>query len=416
MEKENNFDVAVIGGGPAGIMAAIMAAKEGASVVLLEKNKSLGKKLLLTGGGRCNLTSAEFDKKELVFSYGKKGRFLFPAFSVFGPQEVIDFFNGEKLKTKIERGKRVFPKSDKSESVLNALVRCLRKEDVVFVLNAKAHRFSVKGEKIKKVVLHNKKEVFAENYILCTGGLAYPATGSTGDGLRWVSSLGHNLKEQKPALVPLKIKENWVKELQGLSLKNVQVTVKQGKKKIKKFGECLFTHYGMSGPIILELSKDVGDFLRKGEVKLYLDLKPALDYGKLDGRIQKDFQKYNNKMFKNSLDDLLPSKIIPVVIKLSGINPKKKVNEITKEERKKLVKLFKELEITVESLMGFELAITTEGGVSLSEIDEKTMRSKKINNLFFAGEIIDIDGPTGGFNLQMCWSTGYLAGKNAAEK
>ncbi len=398
------------------MMAAIKAAENGAGVVVLEKNKEFGKKLLLTGHGRCNITNAEFDVKNLVSRYGKGGKFLFSAFHKFGPENVIRFFNEEKVKTKIERGKRVFPKSDRAETVRTALIKCMKKRGVTLVCEAKVHRFSISKGRIKKIILQNKKEVFAKNYILCTGGSAYPMTGSTGDSVRWADSLGHSVRELKPVLVPLKIKEPWVKDLQGLSLKNVQIVAKGGKKKAVRFGECVFTHYGISGPIILDMSKEVGELLEKGGVKISLDLKPALDSKKLNERVLRDFKMYANKKFKNSLEDLLPAKIIPVIVSLSGINPEKEVNQIGKEERKGLVDLLKELKMTVESLMGFDLAVTTSGGVLLSEIDEKTMQSKKIENLFFAGEVIDIDGPTGGFNLQMCWSTGYVAGEGATKK
>ncbi len=416
MKNENIYDVCVVGGGPAGMMAAIAAAKEGAKVILLEKNKKLGQKLLLTGGGRCNITNAEFDNKKLVSFYGKKGKFLFPAFSVFGPQEVIDFFEEEKVKTKIERGGRVFPKTNKAEHVLKAFVLALRRLEVDVALNAKVHRFSLSGDKIKKIVLKNKREVFARNYILATGGMAYPLTGSTGDGIRFLPALNHQIERVKPVLTPLIIKEHIFYSLQGLSLKNIELTVMQEKKKLKAFGECMFTHYGLSGPVPLELSKEIGEMLELGEVKLFLDVKPALDIKKLDERIRRDFQKYSNKRFKNSLEDLLPKKMIPVIIALSKINPDKKVNEITKEERMRLARLLKKIEMSVAGLAGFELAITSSGGVPLNEIDDKTMKSKKIENLFFAGEIIDVDGPTGGFNLQLCWSSGFVAGKSAAKK
>jgi predicted Rossmann fold flavoprotein len=413
MEKENIFDVAVIGGGPGGMMAAVRASELGAKVILLEKNKNLGRKLLLTGNGRCNITNADFDLKNLVSRYGGNGGFLFPLFSKFGPKDVIDFFEKEKVKTKVERGKRVFPKSNKAKSVLSVFLRILKRNEVVILCNSKVHRLSLKDNKIRKIVLDNKKEIFAKNYVVATGGFAYPATGSTGDGIRWAKALGQKTEKEKPVLVPLKIKDGWVKELQGLGLKNVEIEVVSGKRKIKRFGELLFTHYGVTGPIILDVSKEVGEIL--GEVKIFLDLKPALDYKKLDERIQRDFQKYSNKLFKNALDDLLPKKMIPIIIKMTKISEKKKINEITKEERKVLTNLLKKVEMTVDGLMGFDLAITSCGGVSLEEIDNKTMRSKKISNLLFAGEIIDVDGPTGGFNLQLCWSTGYMAGESATK-
>ena len=415
MKKENNFDVAVIGAGPAGMMAAARAAELGTRVILIEKNKKPGRKLLLTGKGRCNITNAEFSLKRLVENYGEKGKFFFHAFSAFGPKNVIDFFEELGLKTKTERGKRVFPLSDKSGDVLRALINYLIKNKVNIVYDSRVVRIDYKNHKIKKLLLENG-EIIARNYILCTGGKSYPKTGSTGDGFKWANNFGHCIKELTPALVPIKIKESWVKELQGLSLKNVEINIFQkDEKKYSKFGECLFTHFGLSGPIILGISKGVGKLLKSGEVKASIDLKPALDLIKLDRRIQRDFKKYQKKIFKNCLDDLLPRKLIPTIVKLSNIDPEKKVNNITREERRNLVRLLKNLEMTIRGLLGFNSAIVTSGGISLEEINHKTMKSKIIDNLFFAGEIIDIDGPSGGFNLQICWSTGFLAGENAAK-
>jgi len=418
LNRDEKFDVAVVGAGPAGMMAAGRAAELGAKVILIEKNKEAGKKLLLTGKGRCNITNAEFNLRELAENYGKNGQFLFRAFSVFGPKNVIDFFEKLGLQTKTERGKRIFPLSDKSEDVLKTLLNYLRKNKVNIIYDSKVVEVKKQGPRIEKLIL-DSGEVESKNYIFCTGGKSYSATGSTGDGFKWAQFLGHEIKELFPSLVPIKIKEAWVKELQGLSLKNVEIKILQRnpstRLRVKKFGECLFTHFGLSGPIILDISKKVGELLKDGETKLSVDLKPALDFSTLDTRIQRDFQKYQNKSFKNSLHDLLPAKIIPVVIKLSGIEAEKKVNSITKEERQTLAKLLKNLEMTATGLLGFDFAIVTTGGVSLEEIDDKTMKSKIIDNLFFAGEIIDVDGPTGGFNLQICWSTGYLAGESAAE-
>jgi len=415
LKQENSFDVAVIGGGPAGIMAAGRAAELGAKVVLIEKNKKLGQKLLITGKGRCNITNAEFDLRQLVANYGKSGKFLFHAFSVFGPQDVINFFEQLGLPTKIERGRRVFPTSDRADEVVSALTKYLTKNKVNILFDSPVVKIIHHNNKIEKLVLRDS-EITAKNYIISTGGKSYPSTGSTGEGFRWAVDLGHHIKELSPALVPIKTKEPWIKELQGLSLKNVTIGVYQkGKKELSEFGECLFTHFGLSGPIILEMSKKVGELLKNGEVILSLDLKPALDFATLDKRAQSDFKKYQNKSFKNCLGDLLPRKLIPVIIKLSNINPEKKANSITKEERQGLVKLLKNLPMTATGLMGFDTAIITSGGVVLNEIDNKTMKSKIIDNLFLAGEMIDIDGPTGGFNLQLCWSTGYLAGESAAK-
>ncbi len=415
MKKENDFDIAVVGAGPAGMIASGRAAELGAKVILIEKNREPGRKLLLTGKGRCNITNAEFNLRKLVENYGKNGTFLFHAFSVFGPKNVIDFFEKLDLKTKIERGKRVFPLNDKSEDVLKALVKYLAKNKVEMLYNSEVVTVDHGNHKIKKLILRNR-EITAKNYIFCTGGRSYSLTGSTGDGFKWANDFGHHIEELSPALVPIKIKEDWVGELQGLSLKNVEINVfQQNKKKRSEFGECLFTHFGLSGPIILEISKEVGELLKNDKVKLSLDLKPALDFAELDQRLQGDFKKYQNKSFKNCLDDLLPQKLIPVIIKLSDINPEKKVNSVTRIERRNLVKLLKNLEMTAEGLLGFDFAIITSGGISLKEINDKTMKSKIIDNLFFAGEIIDVDGPSGGYNLQICWSTGYLAGENAAK-
>ncbi len=417
MSKENelNFDVAVIGGGPAGMMAAIKASELDARVLLLEKNETLGRKLLVTGQGRSNLTRAEFDVKMLAKRYGREGGFLLSALTAFGPKETINFFEKRGLKTKIERGKRIFPESDRAKDVLALLIRSLSKNNVEVKSNARVQQFFIQKNRIAKIILPDNTKITASNYIVATGGLSFPGTGSTGDGYLWLEKLGHKIEKLRPALVPMRIKEKWPQSAQGLSLKNVELTVLQdNKKQDSRFGEMLFTHFGVSGPIVLDLSFKVGELLDKGEVKLNLDLKPALTFEVLDRRIQNDFSKYRGKLFKNSLDDLLPQKMIPIIIQLSGIGPDKKVNEISRAERHQLVKLFKGLEMQVSGLLGFENAIITAGGVSLKEIDAKTMKSKLIENLFLAGEILNIHGPTGGYNLQQSWSTGYLAGQSAA--
>ncbi len=413
-DKEKYFDVAVIGGGPSGMMASGKAGEAGAKVLLIEKNKTPGKKLLLTGKGRCNFTRAEFNERLFVEDFGKGGKFLLSALFNFGAEDVIGFFEKHKLKTKIERGKRVFPATDQAEDVLNVLIRYLEENKVQVMGGTRVVDLEREGNRIKRLVT-SKGDILAKNFIICTGGKSYPLTGSAGDGYDFARKLGHKIITPEPALVPIKIKEKWVGDLQGLSLKNVQINVFQnGKKQDDRFGEMLFAHFGLSGPIILDISKKVGELLKLGETIISLDLKPALEYPLLDQRIQKDFKKYNNKIFKNSLKELLPQKLIPVIIKLSGINPEKTVNVITKEERKKLVGLLKNLKMQALGLLGFDQAIVTSGGVDLKEIDPKTMKSKLIDNLFFAGEIINLHGPTGGYNLQLCWSTGCLAGKNAA--
>ncbi|MDD5750590.1 MAG: NAD(P)/FAD-dependent oxidoreductase [Candidatus Pacebacteria bacterium] len=410
---KENFDVAIIGGGPAGIMAAIKAGERGAKVVLIEKNPLLGKKLLITGGGRCNITQAEFNYKKFAEKLGKNGQFFLSSLSAFGPKEVINFFEKNGLKTKTERGNRVFPVSDRAQDVLNVLLKCLDKNKVEILLNQKVSGLDVAGGVIEKVKL-KEREIIAGSFVLATGGAAYPGTGSTGQGYQWLEKMGHNIIKPMPALAPVEIKENWVSGLAGLTLKNVSAAVFQsGKKQDWRFGEMLFTHSGVSGPIILDLSKDIGRMMitGKGPVVLKIDLKPALDISTLDKRLQRDFK--GNKNFKNYLPELVPQKLGESIIGLTGINPDKKLNSISKEERKKLINVLKGFELTVKRVAGFGQAIITSGGVDLREIDSRTMRSKIIRNLFLAGEIIDLDGPTGGYNLQICWSTGYAAGINA---
>jgi predicted Rossmann fold flavoprotein len=409
-----HFDVAVVGGGPAGMFAAGRAAELGARVVLIEKNKNLGRKLLLTGNGRCNITQAVFNVREFIENFDENGKFLFSCLSAFGVEETINFFKNHGLDTKIERGGRVFPVSDRAADVQNVLMDYVTRSGATIKSDSSVIDVERRDNKISRLILR-EGAIASNSYILCTGGKSFPGTGSTGDGLRWSKKLGHHVTELTPALVPVDIKEKWVKDLQGLSLKNIEMNIIQhNKRQDSDFGELMFTHFGVSGPIVLHKSKKIGQLLKQGEVKLSLDLKPALDFTKLDKRLQRDFKKYQNRAYKNCLDDLLPQKLIPTIVELSGIDPYKKVNRITREERHTLVNLLKGLEMTVFGLLGFGQALITSGGVSIKEIDPKTMRSKLIDNLFFAGEIIDLDGPTGGYNLQVCWSTGYIAGENAS--
>ncbi len=410
------YHAAVIGGGPAGMMAAGRAAQCGAKTILIEKNYLPGRKLLITGKGRCNITNAQYDPHRFIEAFGKnkKGKFLYSSLHQFGVADTIRFFNERGLCTKVERGNRVFPESDKAADVLTVLLDFLKETGVTVITGSPVRRVVKSGTAVKEIVL-DRLVVSADKYILSTGGLSYPDTGSTGAGIEWAEELGQPIVPPQPALVPLKLKEKWVKELHGLDLRNVRIRVYQDNKKQEEaFGEACFTHDGMGGPIILDMSKKIGKLLEKAPVQLLIDLKPALEFNRFDARLQRDFRQFHNKMFKNSLDKLLPRAMIPVMINLSGIDPLKKANAVTREERKKLVHLFKELRVNVRSLLGINKALITSGGVSLKAVDPRTMRSTRINNLYFAGEILDLDGPTGGYNLQVCWSTGYVAGESAA--
>ncbi len=409
------FDIAVIGGGPSGMIAAGRAAELGANVVLLEKKEKLGRKLLMTGKGRCNLSHAEFQSRKFIKGFGKNGNFLLSTLSVFNVEDTINFFEQQGLKTKIERGKRVFPSTNKAHSVLGVLIKYLRKGKVTILPNTKVVSIKVIEGEIDYLFLNKKRRIKAKKYIICTGGKSYSVTGSTGDAFKWAKKLSHSVISLRPALVPLRTKEKWVKEVQGLGLKNVEISIFQdNQRKEKMFGEALFTHFGMSGPIILKMSKKIGEFLEKGTVELKIDLKPALSFTELDKRIQRDFKKGSKKMFKNSLSNLMPNRLIPLVVRFSGIDSSKYVSGITKEERHGLVMTMKGIKLRITSLLDLNKAMMTSGGISLKEIDSKTMKSKLIKNLFFAGEVIDLDGTTGGYNLQMCWSTGYVAGQSAS--
>lgn len=408
------FDTVVVGGGPAGMVAAIKASESGGRVLLLEKNATLGRKLLITGKGRSNITQANCENSEFVEMLGKKGRFLYSALSRFGFSDTIDFFEKNGLKTKVERGGRVFPASDSSKDVLTVLVNQMKKNGVRVVTGKKVLGFELKNGEIESVKIEGGK-IPADKFILATGGKSYPVTGSTGDGYTWSKSIGHNIIEASPALVPVTVKDEWVKDLQGLSLKNIEINIFQNDKKVdSRFGEMLFTHFGISGPIILDVSKKIGELLKSGEVEISIDLKPALDYGKLKDRLQRDFDNNPKKTFKNYLPDLLPKKLIETILELSGIDSEKQLCVINGDEKKKLLNLLKDLRVQVEGLLGFEHAIITNGGVDLREVNSRTMQSRKVENLYFAGEILDLDAPTGGYNLQICWSTGFVAGESCA--
>ncbi len=395
------------------MMAAGTAAEKGARVFLLEKNEKLGKKLLLTGKGRCNLTNKELNPHEFINKLGERGDFFYSAFCEFGPKETMRFFEKRGLDLKTERGNRVFPKSDKAEDVLSFFKNYLKENKVKVKTNCKVSGLIEEGDKIKTAKT-GKGKMEGDAFILAAGGKSYPGTGSSGEAFGWVENLGHTITKLRPSLVPLVCKEKWVKELQGLDLKNVNLTVLlNDEEKEEIFGDMLFTHFGVSGPIVLEASRRITDFLRKGKVELMIDLKPALSFEKLDKRLVRDFQKYQRSMFKNSLGDLLPSKIIPLIVQKSGIKAEKRVHDITREERHELLHLLKNLKVTVKDTLGFKQAIITKGGVLTDEVSQKTMRSKIIKNLYFAGEVLDLDGPTGGYNLQIAWTTARIAGKSA---
>lgn len=402
--------VIVIGGGPAGMMAAYAASCQGHAVTVLEQNEKLGKKLFITGKGRCNITNAG-DMDNLFANVMSNRKFLYSAFYTFDNEQVLSFFENQGLRTKVERGNRVFPLSDHSSDVIAALSRALKSQNVDIRLHTKVQSLLIRDEAACGVVLSDGKTVEADDVIVATGGISYPSTGSTGDGYRMAKESGHALVECTPSLVPFETKEDWVKDLQGLSLRNVTVSIYHGKKKLyEDFGEMLFTHFGVSGPLVLSASGMIKPVQFKQELCMYIDLKPALDAEQLDKRILREFDAAMNKQFKNVIGSLMPAKMIPVVIRLSGIDPDKKVNEVSREERQHLVQLLKRLPLTINGLRGWNEAIITKGGVSVKDINPSTMESKKVSHLFFCGEVLDLDALTGGYNLQIAWSTGYLAG------
>lgn len=407
--------ILVIGGGAAGMMAAVFAARNGQKVCLFEKNEKLGKKLFITGKGRCNLTNA-CDMEELLDAVVTNRKFLYSSFYGFTNEETMEFFEELGLKMKTERGNRVFPVSDRSSDVIKVLQDELRKLNVKLCLKTEVVRIEEKDGHFFGVRLKDGTTVQGDACIIATGGNSYQTTGSTGDGYRFAREFGHTVTEIAPALVPLEIRERYGKDLQGLSLRNVEAAVLDGKKELyRDFGEMLFTHYGVSGPLILSSSSYIGKRLRERPLKLVIDLKPALSFEQLDARILRDFEENKNRQFKNSLGKLFPSKLIPVMISLSGICPDKKVNEISKEERQRFAALIKGFTMTITKTRDFNEAIITQGGVSVKEINPATMESKKVKGVYFAGEVLDLDAVTGGFNLQIAWSTGNAAGSCAAD-
>ena len=407
--------VIVIGGGPAGMMAAIRAAENSAEVILFEKNNRLGKKLSITGKGRCNLTNIA-DVPEVVKNIPGNGKFLYSALKNFTTADTINFFESLGLKTKIERGGRVFPESDSAAEVIEVLTKKLALLKVDVQLNSKVTEIISDGKKILGVDV-GKKFFYSDRIILATGGSSYPATGSTGDGFKFAKKLGHTVTKIFPALVPLEVEEDFTKTLQGLSLRNVRVTLNADNKKIREiFGEMLFTHFGISGPIILTLSGEVAKLLdEKNFVEILINLKPALTAEQLDARILRDFEKFKRKSIKNSLVELLPQKLIPIILDLSYIDGEKKVDDVSKIERRRLVEVLQNLPLTVTKTRPIDEAIVTAGGVSVKEIDPKTMQSKILQGFYIIGEVADVDGFTGGFNLQAAWAMGNAAGKFCVE-
>lgn len=402
--------VIVIGGGAAGAVAAIFAARNGHRVELFEKNEKIGKKLFITGKGRCNVTNAG-DMDALFDAVKSNPKFLYSAFYSFTNEQAMDFFEELGVRLKVERGNRVFPESDHSSDIIHALKHELEQLGVEIHFCTEVKDVLVEHEKFTGVVLKNGKKVSGDACVVATGGISYASTGSTGDGYRFAEKTGHKVTELYPSLVPMEVKEWYAKELQGLSLRNVRGTILDGKKKLyDEFGEMLFTHYGVSGPIIISASSVVGKKLQDKELTLQIDLKPALSREQLDQRVLRDFEENKNKQFKNAVDKLFPAKLKPIMIELSGISPEKKVNEISKEERLYFVDLIKNFKMTLTGLRSYNEAIITKGGVSVKDINPGTMESKKISGLYFAGEVLDLDALTGGFNLQIAWSTGYLAG------
>ena len=407
--------VAVVGGGAAGMMAAVFAARNENEVYLYEKNEKLGKKLFITGKGRCNLTNTA-DMEELFAAVVSNPKFLYSSFYSFTNEQTIAFFEELGVKTKVERGGRVFPVSDHSSDVIRGLERELNRLGVHIVLNTEVKELLAVNGSVRGLLLASGKRTDADAVIVAAGGLSYPSTGSTGDGYRMAESCGHKITPLSPALVPMEVKEWYAKELMGLSLRNIGITITDGSKKLyQDFGEMLFTHYGVSGPVILSASSITGSRLKEKELTLHIDLKPALTKEQLDKRVLREFESNHNRQFKNAVSGLFPAKLLPVMVDLSGIPEEKRVNGITKEERKKFTDLIKDFTMTLTGLRSYSEAIITRGGISVKEIDPGTMESKLIKGLFFAGEVLDLDAVTGGFNLQIAWSTGFLAGAHAGQ-
>jgi predicted Rossmann fold flavoprotein len=409
-----SFDIVVIGGGPAGIMAAGRAAECGAHVALLEKNDCLGKKLLITGGGRCNITNISHDIRGFTEMFGKGGKFLYPALHSFGVEETLSFFHTRGLKTKVEGKGCVFPLSDNAYDVLKVLESYLEKTRVCIIKNVPAQLTITKEHCIEKIITP-ADEITARSYIICTGGLSYSTTGSSGDGFQWGQQLGIPIVSPRPALTPVLAKNAYSKDLQGLSFPDLEIRIFQNNKKQGTYvGEIIFTHEGISGPAVLTMSKKIGELLQNGSVEVRIDFLPHDTYELFETKLVDIVRNHPNKTIKNNLDFFLPPKAVLAILSYARVKISKKGNDISKQERKNIVRSIKDFSLEVEGLSGFEKAMITAGGIALHEVDPKTMKAKRRKNIFFAGEVLDLDGPTGGYNLQVCWSTGYVAGDSAA--
>lgn len=414
-ESHHNFDVIVVGGGASGMMATLRCAELGKKVILLEKNRALGEKLKITGGGRCNITNAEYNTRVLLKNYGDAEQFLYSPFSEFGVKETFGFFEKKGLPLVIQARNRAFPYTEKAPDVCRALEKGLKNEYVTVKLNSPVSKILKEGNKITGVKVGN--DVFtARSYILATGGISHPETGSTGDGFNWLRGIGHTVKSPTPTIVPIRVRDSWIKSLSGISVPSMKITFyANGVKKFSKTGKLLFTHFGLSGPLILNSAGKVGDLLQEGLVTAKIDLYPDIDESKLEKKILKLFDNNKNKMLKNVFGELVPPGTASAVLSLLK-DPNvldTKVHSVSREARKNIIATLKALPVTITGLMGFDRAVVADGGVSLEEIDTKTMRSKKFPNLFVTGDLLHINRPSGGFSLQLCWTTGYIAGSNA---